>query len=91
MEWYTTRWASKIFWGDLWLAGLGSCRLGLEVGLGLEELVGEQNDDGTVDKYNMEVHFQARALDIVTQMVVKKMVNSNSGLGIGNTSQPLQP
>ena len=68
------------------MAGLGSCRLGLEVGLGLEELVGEQNDDGTVDKYNMEVHFQARALDIV-----KKMVNSNSGLGIGNTSQPLQP
>ena len=29
------------FLGDLWLAGQGSCRLGLEVGLGLVELVGD--------------------------------------------------
>ena len=29
------------FLGDLWLAGRGSCRLGLEVGFRLEELVGD--------------------------------------------------
>jgi hypothetical protein len=34
-----------------------------------------------VDKDNMEVCFQARALDLKTQMVVKKMVNSHCRFG----------
>lgn len=77
--------------------------MGLEVGFGLGELVGDRKRvlvvvmrvcilrglewmlrevvGYWVDKCRMEEHFQARALDLGTQMVVKKMVNSHCRVG----------